>query len=127
MTVVRRPKFQISLMTFLVAVTAFAIGFTSRNALDGYHATYMGLTVPSSSSPVIVGEVLVIECDVNKNLDREVVVLSDNVIEMPLLGIVDVDGQSPNAIQQKMNKQFAKMGASNVELRVYRSTSQYRN
>ena len=123
MTEFRRIRFQMSLSTMLVIVTAFSIGFLARNILDGYHATYMGYTVPTSTSPVTVGEVLKIECDVNKRYDREVVVFADGVIKMPVIGTFDVHGQTPDRIQELLNNKFAEMGASNVNVEVFRSAS----
>ena len=115
-------RFQLSLSTLLLVVTAFVLGFLARNIADGLNPMYVGLTVPASTSPVKIGEALSIESLSDTTLNREVVVLSDGTINMPLIGIVDVNNQSPAQIQATLDKGFKKY-MQNPMMQVYRSSS----
>ena len=116
-------RLQLSLRTLLLLVAAFAFGFVSRNLADGLHPFYVGLTLPASTSPVRIGEVLTIDCLADDSIDRDVTVLSDRTIIMPLVGTIDVDNQSTAQIEATLNKSFAKFFAK-PEFQVFRSPSQ---
>ena len=56
------------------------------------------------------------------SVNREVTVLSDGAIKMPLIGVIDVTNQSPDQIQKTLNKSYKKY-LSNPLIQVYRSAS----
>lgn len=122
MTTPLRKRFQMSLGTLLLIVAAFAFGFVARNIADGLHPAYIGLTLPASTSPVRIGEVLSIESLVDSSINREVTVLSDGTINLPMIGVVDVKNKSPAQIQTTLNKSFQQYYAA-PGIQVYRSAA----
>ena len=121
-----RKRPQITLLTLLLLMAAFSVGFVTRNLVDGIHPFYVGLSIPASNSPVRAGEILRIECMVDETINRDAVVLSDSTINLPLVGIVDVRDKTTTQIEQILNKKYSKFLAT-PQIQVFRSaTSQTR-
>ena len=61
---------------------------------------------PASTAPVTIGEELTIEVLVDPSLSRIVVVTSDGMISMPLLGAVSVKGKTLTEIKNLLDQQL---------------------
>ncbi|MEM9942466.1 MAG: polysaccharide biosynthesis/export family protein [Planctomycetota bacterium] len=118
----RKFRIQFSLGSTILVMLAFSAGFLSRNLIDGLSPLYLGMSVPASTSLIGIGETLSIESLTDPNLNREVVVLSDATIKLPLVGIVDVKDQTTIGLEKILNKKFAKY-YKQAGIEVFRSSS----
>ncbi|MEM7476142.1 MAG: polysaccharide biosynthesis/export family protein [Planctomycetota bacterium] len=99
---------QISVATLLLLMAAFSVGFVLRNLVDGIHPFYVGLSVPTSTSPVRAGEVIRIQSWTDDSINCETIVLADSTINLPLVGIVDIQDKTTTQIETVLNKEYAK-------------------
>jgi len=117
----RRSQF--SLATLFLIAAVFAIGFATRNIVDGMHPFYVGLTLPASTSPVRAGERLGIECFMESRINHEALVLADGTVNLPLVGIVDINGQTTTQIEAVLSKQYSKQFGGSLTVQVFRIQS----
>jgi protein involved in polysaccharide export with SLBB domain len=115
-----KPRFQISLQTMFLLVLAFAIGFTARNLASGLHPFAMRLVLPSSTTPIVIGDELIVESLTDSSIDRRVVVLSDGTIKLPSAGTIKVAGQDVAAIEKTLTTAYASY-YKNPVIQVYRA------
>lgn len=113
-------KYQFSLRTMFLLVFAFSLGFVARNVADGLHPFSTRLIIPSSTSSIRVGESLSIESPIDPSINRSVTVMADGTIDLPLVGIVNVSGQTTTQLEMALNKSFANWIAT-PSIQVYRS------
>ncbi len=103
-----KPRSRINLVTFFVAITAFAAGLSTRNISDGVRALSVQLTVPSSTTPICPGDILLVESPYYPELDRRVTVLRDGTIALKKIGSVDVGGQSIASAESLLNISYSR-------------------
>ena len=115
-----RTRFQFSLRSLLLFAFAFALGFAFRNIASELHPFAMKLVLPSSTSPVRPGDVLLVESVVDPGINRRVTVLSDGAVSLPQIGTVTIAGNSVSAVEQSLTKAYQKFYA-NPGIQVYRA------
>lgn len=111
---------QISVRTLFLIVSAFAVGFVSRNLATGLHPFAMQLVLPSSTTPVQTGDTLIVESITDPSINRKVVVLTDGTIKLPHVGSIDVRGQDVTTIEKTLTTSYSK-AIRNPAIQVYRA------
>ena len=115
-----KPRFQLSLQTLFLLILAFALGFAARNLASGLHPFAMKLVLPSSTTPIVAGDELIIESLTDSTIERRVVVLSDGTIKLPSVGTINVAGQDVASIEKIIATAYAKF-YTNPAIQVYRA------
>ena len=101
-------------------ILAFALGFAARNLASGLHPFAMKLVLPSSTTPIAIGDELIVESLTDSSIDRRVVVLSDGTIKLPNAGTIKVAGQDVAAIEKTLAMAYAPF-FKNLGIQVYRA------
>jgi len=89
-------------------MTAFSLGFVARNIATGVHPFTISLLLPSSTTPVVPGDTLLVESLADPGIIRRVTVLADGTIDVPHLGIVSVSGQDTLAIKKTLTTSYGR-------------------
>jgi protein involved in polysaccharide export with SLBB domain len=113
-------RFQFSLRTMFVAMIAFAIGFAARNIATGVHPFTMSLFMPSSTTPVVPGDSLIVECMSNPSINRRITVLADETVTLPYVGVVSVSKQDTATIEKTLNTSYRRY-IKQPDIQVYRA------
>ena len=109
-----KSHFQISLLSLLLIVLAFAVGYVTSEYKNG------GNSLPASTDTIKAGEALSIESLSDPSINREVVVLADLKIDLPLIGLVDVTGNTTASLEKDLDAKFGKF-IGNPMINVFRS------
>ena len=118
---IRRSSFlRVRLSTLMLMVFAFALGLAVRNIADGLHPLTMSLSLPKSTSPLRPGDTLLVECLTDPSINRQVTVLADLTISLPLVGEVSVKGDTVKSLEQSLRTKYGKYFATPV-IQVYRA------